>query len=559
MTSVFRKTMAMVFPLLLLCAAAGVVAQQAAGSPVNPAIAPGDLDPNLAYPHGISRSIARGRSGLNWTYGTYQGGMFVFGRHVTSHASAPYIAISQEKTMGRAQQDGEYLGFVDGMGSLVFDTRDGAVYSYSGDTETLTRRYATLDDIPADVLASIHNKRYLYVSKRDNTTPLPTANGTPAAGTHYVAKPQEPDPNFPPGMGDSFKAEGLPLSWVMHGTQPSPTIGTRDVPPPGQTRISSIPGFYLGFNQRGSWIASSSDGTVYVWNLAARTLVPAAKSWWEAPRDLANPSGLMQAILYYDNHAYAAAPSTGAIEDPNFPPTLAGMRNDVVPVVWTGGTNYGRSVSFENLVLGQASYLGFDERGAWLVGSIENRVFIFDFKTLTVTDAALRVEDVPVKVLARLKNPSLWVEGAIKNQSGSGSAASTNAPAAQLPLDANAAQRARMIGSGPAPASGGAAQISGTAVSVVAGVLSFTVNDPAAPNNGQVVSYKVMRSGPAMTLAAPGVPAQAGMAGTWIADDPDNKEAIILFTVKDEHTVVGTVMTGLAAAAMKRMSAGAAH
>jgi hypothetical protein len=559
MPNVSRKSVRVVLPVLFLCAAAGVVAQQSAGGPANQAIAPGDQDPNLAFPRGISKSIAQGGAGVSWTYGSYQGGMFTFGRLVTSHASAPYVAVVQEKSMGRAQRDGEYLGFVDGMGSLIFDTQDGAVYSYQGDTETLTRRYATPDDIPEDVLASIHNKRYLYVSKRDRTTPLPAAGGAPAGGAHFVAKPQEPDPNFPPGMGDSFKPQGLPLSWVLNGTQPSPMIGTRDVPPPGQARIASIVGFYLGFNSRGSWIASSADGTVYVWNLASRTLTPAAKSWWEAPRDLANPSGLMQAILYYDNHAYAAAKSTGEIEDPNFPPTLAGLRNDVVPVVWSGGTNYGRSLRFANGILGNAGYLGFDERGAWLVGSPESRVFIFDFKTLTLTDAALRVEEVPTSVLARLKNQSPWVVGAIKNQTGTGSATPTSAPAAQLHLDANAARRAQMIGSGPASAAGSAPQIRGTAVSVTAGVLSFTVNDPAAPDNGQSVSYKVTRSGPAMTLSVPGAPPPAGIAGTWIADDPGNKDAIILFTVKDEHTVVGTVMSGLAAEAMKRMGAGGAR
>jgi hypothetical protein len=62
-----------------------------------------------------------------------------------------------------------------------------------------------------------------------------------------------------------------------------------------------------------------------------------------------------------------------------------------------------------------------------------------------------------------------------------------------------------------------------------------------------------------MTLSVPGAPPPAGIAGTWIADDPGNKDAIILFTVKDEHAVVGTVMSGLAAEAMKRMGAGGAR
>jgi hypothetical protein len=49
------------------------------------------------------------------------------------------------------------------------------------------------------------------------------------------------------------------------------------------------------------------------------------------------------------------------------------------------------------------------------------------------------------------------------------------------------------------------------------------------------------------------VPAPTGVTGAWIADDPKNKDGIILFIVKDGNTVAGTPQSGMFAQAIKRM------
>jgi hypothetical protein len=161
-----------------------------------------------------------------------------------------------------------------------------------------------------------------------------------------------------------------------------------------------MPAMYLGFNQRGSWVASAS-GTVFVWNLAGKTLTEAASSWWDVPLDLSNPSALLQAVIYYREHQYKASAGPSQAPDPNFPPTMAEFSRAFLSMIWV----YQGSGIIDPLVYLSAGepdhYLGFDDRGAWVLGKYGG-IFVWSFKTWKVERVASRMSDIPKEALVRL-------------------------------------------------------------------------------------------------------------------------------------------------------------
>jgi hypothetical protein len=94
-------------------------------------------------------------------------------------------------------------------------------------------------------------------------------------------------------------------------------------------------------------------------------------------------------------------------------------------------------------------------------------------------------------------------------------------------------------------------QLRGSGATIQAGVLTFTLDDSASPDNGKSMSYKVMR--PAVAIVNPNAPKPTGNSGVWMGEDPKNSENVVQFYVQDNCTVAGTVMSGIVAQAMKRM------
>jgi len=172
--------------------------------------------------------------------------------------------------------------------------------------------------------------------------------------------------------------------------------------------------------------------------------------------------------------------------------------------------------------------------------------------------------------LWNVRNPSPDVKAVIANATGHGSsgakAASNNKGrnAPYIPPQVAGDENARYAGGAtrtqPFNPTGGAgaggvmgtsAKLKGTGATLGAGVLTFTLDDPSSPDNGKPVSYKVVR--PAIALSIPNAPKPYGNFGVWMGEDPQDSEYIVQFYVLDNGTVMGSVMSGMAAQAMKRM------
>jgi hypothetical protein len=194
---------------------------------------------------------------------------------------------------------------------------------------------------------------------------------------------------------------------------------------------------------------------------------------------------------------------------------------------------------------------------------------------MSLEEAAVTLERVPVSVLSSLRDKTGMTKDAIANLTGHGSEGvkSANISGRTTPYippsvagDGNAQFAGGKTSTGMSAPSGNstspaasAAQLRGSGASVNAGTLTFTLDEPGSPASGKRVTYRVTRSTNPAMMNDPNAPAASGNAGTWIADDPNDKDGIILFVVKEEGTVVGTVQTGMVAQAMKRMMLGSPH
>jgi hypothetical protein len=271
---------------------------------------------------------------------------------------------------------------------------------------------------------------------------------------------------------------------------------------------------YLGFNTRGSWIASAR-GKLFLWNLSNKSLVEMASTWWDAPMDLRNPSALLQAAIYYREHAYSASAPADKhpIPDPNFPPTMQDFSRLFLLVTWTYQDM--QDLTRPPIVGMEAgmpeTYLGFDERGAWFA-SQHGQIFVWNFKTWTATRIASRLSNVPKEALARLRNPDGIVLETIKG---------TKAPATSA-----VASTANNLALGPD------GTVSGTGATVQDGVLTFNKAD------GSKATYKVKRP------KAVRVDPAAGITGTWMAFVAQPCcDRVILFQVQPDNSVTGREMT----------------
>jgi len=291
---------------------------------------------------------------------------------------------------GRPPGSADYLGFIEGEGSLLTFGLKGPVYVFNGSARTLTKKYESADDIPPDVLATLKNRKYLYVSSRDalnvDENALKEANNTHAPA---APKPYEPDPNLPEMVQDG----SLPLRWNNGGID----LWIK------MPQAPEIPALYLGFNDQDTWLANGA-GTVYVWNLGSKTLTKRADSWWDAPMDLRNPSGVLQGVIYYRQHVHRPTAVRGPAPDPNLPPIMSVFSREFLAMVWQfEGNDVSRPLVFLNA--GSPDfYLGFDERGTWVQNQYGG-VYVWNYKTWKLALVARNKYSVPKAALARLHRP----------------------------------------------------------------------------------------------------------------------------------------------------------
>jgi hypothetical protein len=277
--------------------------------------------------------------------------------------------------------------------------------------------------------------------------------------------------------------------------------------------------------------------------LTATLLAPRAAFAQSMPGANAPATSIQQAV-------------NGPEPDPNMPALPYALPG--APITWSprGETPL---VSFLK-PSSQGSYLGFNERGSWIRNENDRKIYVWNLKDRTLTLGAESDAGVPLD----LRNPSRDMKDLIAIGTGHGRAGVTSASTEgrRTPYippsvngDGNAQYAGREARSGnPAPGTSSSASASGrfkgSGATIKAGVLTFTLDDPASPDNGKPVSLKVMR--PAMTNTNAARP--NGIAGAWLGEDPKNKDGVITLYVQGENGAVsGNAMNGFAAETLKKL------
>jgi len=161
------------------------------------------------------------------------------------------------------------------------------------------------------------------------------------APAQQIQNGPEADPNFPPNLANL--PTGLPVQWNSTGnTIPSVNLSING------SRVDYRHGSYLGFNDQGSWIESQTDGKIYVWNFANRTLTVGADHRSGVPLDLRNPSAAEETIIAMRQpprpvstqapQPQQPADKSGGMFGPGAGKTLAGLVPPGAPAADIAGT-----------------------------------------------------------------------------------------------------------------------------------------------------------------------------------------------------------------------------
>ncbi len=140
----------------------------------------------------------------------------------------------------------DYLGW-NAEGSWII-AADHHVYVWSLQGNSLTRKYETASEIPTATLDSLRSPAELYL---------------------YETHDKRIDPNMP--TPTSPDPDGLRIGWIYQGTTGLPTVYFTSI----AGRANREPGYYLGWNDKGSWINNPTDGHIYIWNLRQNRLTVA--------------------------------------------------------------------------------------------------------------------------------------------------------------------------------------------------------------------------------------------------------------------------------------------
>lgn len=241
--------------------------------------------------------------------------------------------------------------------------------------------------------------------------------------------------------------------------------------------------------------------------------------------------------------SFAQQPDYGAQRDPNLPNSF---RNANIEVA------YGPDPLMPSIILGprynrmgqNASYLGYNSDGTWLVNPSDAKIFVWNLKTNTVTERFGNYKLIPADILATLRNPQEEALAAAARENPPPRTSPPKPAANQTTNNSRAlvgdqsqavsgllaqamANRQGQEASGTLAAGAG---FSGSAAKIQGGVLTFTTPE------GKAATYNVVR--PKNMASNP--QAYVDTTGTWIATEPGGKG--ILFMVQADRSVTGKEM-----------------
>jgi hypothetical protein len=143
----------------------------------------------------------------------------------------------------------------------VASAQSGRVYLWNGSAKTLEPVAANWWQIPLDLRnPSVLLQALIYYR------------------THEFRRQgggRMPDPNLPPSLPDVAQS-ALPIRWdyqILENGNPRVTVVTE-----------AVADRYLGFDERGTWLQSLSDGTIYTWDFRTLTLIRIASRLGNVPQ-----------------------------------------------------------------------------------------------------------------------------------------------------------------------------------------------------------------------------------------------------------------------------------
>ena len=251
-----------------------------------------------------------------------------------------------------------------------------------------------------------------------------------------------------------------------------------------------------------------------------------------------------------DSAIHLVIADKGQEPDPNMPDSA----NQYNPMLsYTVDDTGPGSITFMKPNHAVGRYLGFNDKGSWIQNQGDGKVYIWSGQDRTLTVGAQSQDAIPLDVLASLRNSHVrpYLAKRMNNGVPTTAVASNDKPAGNDVIN-DPGKAPDVAPANPTNAMGASTKLKGDGATIRAGVLTFTVNDPASPKNGKSVSYKVVR--PAIAIVNPNAPRPNDITGQWVGEDPNDKDAVLLFFVQGKTGAVAMqAMSGPAAAVMKRM------
>lgn len=256
-----------------------------------------------------------------------------------------------------------------------------------------------------------------------NMVAKPTVTESRDPGGQQATGGPEQDPNLPNLGHDVPEA---PITWKGDGVHTPLQVSFKNHPAYSDE-------FYYGFNEKGSWIYNVWDKKFYIWNLQNRTFIVGAEDITKLTVDelfsLRNSVGARRILQSWQNKIGA---------DPNFPYLQEPLPG--APVFWFVGGN-GIEVVF-NSPRCSGNYIGYNDRGSWIRNDLDQKVYVWNLQSRTLTVGADNWASIPTDVLLSLRNSPIAeralaakgikpVSAAAKNNNKTANAAGRSKPGAR--------------------------------------------------------------------------------------------------------------------------------